>query len=306
MVAECSVGLRLPLVLDAANAWGLPQLSGGPEWSVATCIAIATAMAGLPDPDACAREISWAWAVEGTGTAAASFRETITDELNYMWHLAVDKGGEMCLCLPREKEDWSPLQAATYVGGALRGQLLLPLVDTPSPFCLPQLGRAGTTAVPSSPSGRSRRSAGGCTRMSVLEGAPPPEGARSPRPGASPRRQQAKRQGEVSIEDIDQLTPCSLRVVAKRLCAERAAAAANAPPSPVSLMSRRAVPVAREEGQQVAGSGGGSLGVTSIPPFPSLQSPFGAAAGSLDDEGREWGAPPPAPHQRHHGCASRE
>lgn len=204
-----------------------------------------------------------------------------------MWRLAVDSASDLHMYLPVGKETWSPVQAAVHVGRTLRERLILPVVTAPSPFCLPKRGGGGGGSVPSSPSGRRRRSAGVGVRSSILGSGPLPQTGAAAGSGTPPSRPSAKRRGGVSIEDIDQLTPSSLREVAKRLCAERDAAGGAPRASPVS----RSTDIGgRGEGSRAAASAGTSERVT-IPPFPSLhpatspRTPGGDSGGSASQGG---------------------
>lgn len=107
---SCDATVTAPDVSLVANALGLQQLGKEAECSVEVCLALATAIAGLPDPHLCAREVSWAWAAQ-SARSSESFREVIMVDIRDMWGLAAQEAPTMRPHLPEGADAWSPVDA---------------------------------------------------------------------------------------------------------------------------------------------------------------------------------------------------
>ena len=225
--------------------------------AVEVALTLVSSTAGVPDPERCARVASWVWAGEETGRTRMCREQLLASAAEVM---AVALGQAAALkagLVGEEASSWTPVEAAARVGAAVRQHTLAPLLSF-SQFHLRRSpsGVGGAASVPGSPSGRSRRSAGLGGRGTILQGAPPPSLGSA---GASPRQSPPRRKRPRTFdEEVDALTPGTLRAVAKRLYAERSAAerGSSAPSAP-------------------AGAAGGGLSVREGGPSPAA----GAAGG---------------------------
>ena len=116
-------GVRVPFEQweVAARALGLDTAEGG-ECGVEVPMALVAAMAGLPGPFACARELSWAWVARQGGQSALC--QAALDLAREAAELVLLKASMLRPLVAAQATGWIALEAATRIGGLLRGQVL--------------------------------------------------------------------------------------------------------------------------------------------------------------------------------------